>query len=84
MPMPDYKTPSVERQYSAQTWEALKEFIYIAAPVVIISGVVIQAINLAGLDAGNLVVSQPGNRDLAGPTGNNRNSSDIRDTQGKN
>jgi ferrous iron transport protein B len=47
MPMPDYKTPQTKTIF-IQTWEALKEFIFIAAPVVIISGVVIQAINLAG------------------------------------
>jgi ferrous iron transport protein B len=47
MPMPDYKTPQLKTILS-QTWEALKEFIYIAAPIVIISGVIIQAINLAG------------------------------------
>lgn len=47
MPMPDYKTPHLKTIIS-QTWEALKEFIFIAAPIVIISGVVIQAINLAG------------------------------------
>ena len=47
MPMPDYKTPQV-KTILLQTWEALKEFIYIAAPIVIISGILIQAINLAG------------------------------------
>jgi len=47
MPMPDYKTPHL-RTILAQTWEALKEFVFIAAPIVIISGVLIQAINLAG------------------------------------
>jgi len=47
MPMPDYKTPQLKTIFY-QTWEALKEFIFIAAPIVIISGVVIQAINLAG------------------------------------
>lgn len=47
MPMPDYKTPHF-RTVFIQTWHALKEFIYIAAPLVIISGVFIQAINLAG------------------------------------
>ncbi len=47
MPMPDYKTPQV-KTILYQTWDALKEFIYIAAPLVIISGVLIQAINLAG------------------------------------
>lgn len=47
MPMPDYKTPQL-RTIMSQTWVALQEFIYIAAPVVIIAGVVIHAINLAG------------------------------------
>jgi ferrous iron transport protein B len=47
MPMPDYKTPHL-KTIAVQTWEALKEFIFIAAPLVIISGIVIQAINLAG------------------------------------
>ena len=47
MPMPDYKTPQI-KTIIYQTWDALKEFIFIAGPIVIISGVVIQAINLAG------------------------------------
>jgi len=47
MPMPGYKAPHI-KTITYQTWEALKEFIYIAAPIVIISGIVIQAINLAG------------------------------------
>jgi len=47
MPMPDYKTPQL-KTIIYQTWDALKEFIYIAAPIVVISGVIIQAINLAG------------------------------------
>jgi ferrous iron transport protein B len=47
MSMPDYKTPHL-KTIIYQTWDALKEFIFIAAPIVIISGVVIQAINLAG------------------------------------
>ncbi len=47
MPMPDYKMPSLNVIIS-QTWDELKEFIYIAAPIVIISGVLIQALNLAG------------------------------------
>lgn len=47
MPMPDYKTPQLKTVLS-QTWDSLKEFVYIAAPVVIASGVIIQAINLAG------------------------------------
>ena len=48
MPMPDYKTPHL-RTIISQTGGALREFVYIAAPIVIISGIVIQAINLAGL-----------------------------------
>jgi ferrous iron transport protein B len=47
MPMPDYKTPGL-KTILYQTWNALKEFIFIAAPIVIVSGVIIQAINLAG------------------------------------
>lgn len=47
MPMPDYKTPHL-KTIVYQTWDALKEFIFIAAPIVVVSGVVIQAINLAG------------------------------------
>ena len=47
MQMPDYKTPHV-KTIASQTWDALKEFVYIAAPIVIIAGVMIQAINLAG------------------------------------
>jgi ferrous iron transport protein B len=47
MAMPGYKTPNL-KTILYQTWEGLREFIYIAAPIVIISGVVIQAINLAG------------------------------------
>ncbi|HOB84327.1 MAG TPA: ferrous iron transport protein B [Bacteroidales bacterium] len=47
MPMPDYKTPQL-KSILYQTWDSLKEFIYIAAPIVIVSGIIIQAINLAG------------------------------------
>lgn len=47
MPMPDYKTPQLKTVFY-QTWDALKEFVYIAAPIVIISGVLIHAIDLAG------------------------------------
>jgi ferrous iron transport protein B len=47
MPMSGYKTPQLTT-IIYQTWDSLKEFVYIAAPLVIISGVVIQAINLAG------------------------------------
>jgi ferrous iron transport protein B len=47
MPMPDYKTPQV-KTILYQTWDALKEFVFIAAPIVVVSGVIIHAINLAG------------------------------------
>ncbi|MBN1416150.1 MAG: ferrous iron transport protein B [Bacteroidales bacterium] len=47
MPMPDYKTPQL-KTIVYQTWNALKEFIFIAAPIVIISGVLIHAIDLVG------------------------------------
>ncbi|MDY0098107.1 MAG: ferrous iron transport protein B [Bacteroidales bacterium] len=47
MQMPDYKSPQL-KTILYQTWDSLKEFIYIAAPIVIISGVIIQGINLAG------------------------------------
>jgi len=47
MPMPDYKSPQL-KTIIYQTWDALKEFIFIAAPIVVISGIIIQAINLAG------------------------------------
>ncbi|MBN1144847.1 MAG: ferrous iron transport protein B [Bacteroidales bacterium] len=47
MPMPDYKAPQMKTVFS-QTWDSLKEFVYIAAPIVILSGVFIHAIDLAG------------------------------------
>jgi len=47
MPMPDYKTPGI-KTVLYQTWDSTKEFIFIAAPIVIVSGIFIQAINLAG------------------------------------
>jgi ferrous iron transport protein B len=47
MPMPDYKIPQL-KTIMLQTWLALKEFVYIAAPLVIISGVIIKAMDLAG------------------------------------
>ncbi len=47
MHMPGYKTPNL-KTILVQTWDSSKEFIYIAAPLVIVAGVVIQAINLAG------------------------------------
>jgi len=47
MAMPDYKVPNI-KTIILQTFFRLKEFIYIAAPLVIISGVIIKAIELAG------------------------------------
>jgi len=47
MAMPDYKTPQLKTVFY-QTWDALKEFILIAAPTDVITGVVIKEINLAG------------------------------------
>jgi len=47
MEMPDYKTPDL-RTIFLQTWFRLKEFLYIAGPLVIISGIVIEGIYLAG------------------------------------
>lgn len=47
MEMPDYKKPDF-KTVIFQTWFRLKEFIYIAAPLVIISGVVIREIDLMG------------------------------------
>ena len=47
MPISDYKTPQL-KTIIYQTWDSTKEFIFIAAPIVIISGVIIQAIDLAG------------------------------------
>lgn len=47
MAMPDYKVPSI-RTIVLQTLFRLKEFIYIAAPLVVISGVIVKGIHLAG------------------------------------
>ncbi|MBU1299454.1 MAG: ferrous iron transport protein B [Bacteroidetes bacterium] len=47
MEMPDYKRPSL-RTIILQTWFRLKEFIYIAGPLVIISGIIIEGIYWAG------------------------------------
>ncbi len=47
MVMPDYRRPDL-RTILLQTWFRLKEFIYIAAPLVIISGIIIRGIHLAG------------------------------------
>jgi len=47
MVMPDYKQPQL-RTILIQTWFRLKEFICIAGPLVIISGIIIEGIYLAG------------------------------------
>ena len=47
MEMPDYKTPNL-KTIIFQTWFRLKEFIFIAGPLVIISGVIITALYQTG------------------------------------
>jgi len=47
MEMPDYKKPHLKTIF-LQTWFRLKEFIYIAGPLVIISGIIIEGIYLLG------------------------------------
>ena len=47
MEMPDYKLPNF-KTIILQVWFKLKEFIYIAGPIVIISGIIIEGVNLAG------------------------------------
>ena len=47
MEMPDYKFPSL-KAILIQTWFKLKNFIFMAAPLVIISGVIIKSIYLLG------------------------------------
>jgi ferrous iron transport protein B len=47
MAMPDYRRPSL-RVIFIQTWFRLKDFIYLAGPLVIISGIIIKGIHLAG------------------------------------
>ena len=47
MVMPDYKRPNL-RTILFQTWFRLKDFLYIAGPLVIISGIFIEGIYLAG------------------------------------
>jgi len=44
MEMPDYKTPNL-KTVILQTWFRLKEFIFIAGPLVIISGLIITALH---------------------------------------
>jgi len=45
--MPDYKKPHLKAIF-LHTWFRLKEFIYIAGPLVIISGIIIEGIYLLG------------------------------------
>lgn len=47
MEMPDYKQPNL-KTIVLQTWFKLKNFIYIAGPIVIVSGIIIEGIHLAG------------------------------------
>jgi len=47
MEMPDYKTPNF-KTIILQTWFRLKEFIFIAGPLVIISGLIINAFYQTG------------------------------------
>jgi ferrous iron transport protein B len=47
MEMPDYKTPNL-KTVTLQTWFRLKEFIFIAGPLVIISGLIITAFHQTG------------------------------------
>ncbi len=47
MEMPDYRIPDL-RTVFLQTWFRLKDFLYIAGPLVIISGIIIEGIHLAG------------------------------------
>jgi len=47
MEMPDYRIPDL-RTVFLQTWFRLKDFLYVAGPFVIISGIIIEGIHLAG------------------------------------
>lgn len=47
MEMPDYKRPNL-KTITLQTWFKLKEFIYNAGPIVIITGIIIEGINALG------------------------------------
>ena len=47
MAMPDYRRPGL-RTIFIQTWFKLKDFVYIAGPLVIISGIIIEGMHLAG------------------------------------
>lgn len=47
MEMPDYKSPSL-KTIIFLTWYRLKNFVYSAAPIIIISGIIIGAIHSAG------------------------------------
>lgn len=47
MDMPDYKIPNFKTVFS-QTWFRIREFIFIAGPLIVISGIIIEGIYLAG------------------------------------
>jgi len=48
MEMPDFRTPNI-KTILIQTWLRIKDFIYIAAPIVIISGMAVQGLYAFGL-----------------------------------
>jgi ferrous iron transport protein B len=48
MEMPSYKIPNI-KTIMLHTWFRLREFIYIAGPIVIVSGIVLEGANSAGL-----------------------------------
>ena len=79
MPMPDYKTPQL-KTILYQTWDALKEFIFIAAPIVVISGVIIQAINLAGWMPSISSFLKSGYCNMAGTSCNHRHPAYFRNS----
>ncbi|MEF3691806.1 MAG: ferrous iron transport protein B [Candidatus Moraniibacteriota bacterium] len=47
MDMPDYKLPNLKNVF-LQTWGRLREFIFIAGPIIILSGVIIEALYISG------------------------------------
>ena len=47
MEMPDYRIPNLQTVF-LQTWFRLKDFFYVAGPLIIISGIIIEGIHLAG------------------------------------
>ena len=47
MEMPDYRIPNLQTVF-LQTWFRLKDFFYVAGPLIIISGIIIEGIYLVG------------------------------------